>query len=478
MDEVIEGPGLAPIEGDGSEGSESTTESLNHADNAKEFLAGNKDFYRVYDVPGQPTASWMGSRYVISDDTSPLRAAVRDFLNVLYDSLPATKKGRAKLKSAAYCRDVTAEVIIKLPPIRKAAFDAHEYVLYVAGDVAVNLTTAEEYTARREDFITQRLYIAPDYSTPASRFDRFMDEITLGNPELKRFLLRLMAICLTAHPYQGLFFFWGKGRNGKGVLLRLLSRILGSTFTCTFRPNELTASKYNEDKAMRSFNKLEGKRLATIDESVGSNLNYPILKLMSGGDALSAARMRQDERQFSPTHKCIFPTNEKPELPNDPAFRGRTFFVPFLADYSDRAKQDSMLEITLAAEAPSILGQLIKLCPDVIANGLQPPKIVTDATTELLEENDLAAQFKADMLTDAPGKTVSLDDMGAAIQTWLSGSATAGLSARSSYRNADQTEKILSELKGKYVCKRLRPEGRSGRRVLHFIDVDLIVENS
>jgi hypothetical protein len=38
-------------------------------------------------------------------------------------------------------------------------------------------------------------------------------------------------------------------------------------------------------------------------------------------------------------------------LPN-PAFRGRVYFVPFLADYSDRAKQDSILEPTLAAEAP------------------------------------------------------------------------------------------------------------------------------
>jgi putative DNA primase/helicase len=313
-------------------------------------------------------------------------------------------------------------VLLKLPPIRKAAFDAHEYILYVANGVAVNLATGEEYPARREDFITQRLYLSPDYSMPTPGFDKFMDNITLGNSELKRFLLRLMALCLTAHPYQGLFFFYGVGRNGKGVLLRLLARILGTVFTCTFRPNELTLSKYNEDKAMRSFNKLEGKRLATIDESVGSNMNYPILKLMSSGDALSAARMRQDERQFPPTHKCVFPTNEKPELPNDPAFRNRVFFVPFLADYSDRAKQDATLETTLAAEAPGVLGQLIRLCPDVILNGLQPPQIVTDATSELLEENDLTKQFREDLLMDSAGSTVSRDAMGGGIQKWLGGS--------------------------------------------------------
>lgn len=144
------------------------------------------------------------------------------------------------------------------------------------------------------------------------RWDRFLDEITLGNTELKTFLLRLCALCLTAHPFQGLFFLWGRGRNGKGVLLRLLVHILGQGFTASFRPNELAVSKYDEDKARRSFNKLEAARLATVDESLGSNLNLPILKLMSGGDNISAARMRQDDRQFKPTHKLVLPTNEKP----------------------------------------------------------------------------------------------------------------------------------------------------------------------
>ena len=194
------------------------------------------------------------------------------------------------------------------------------------------------------------------------------------------FLIRLCALCLTAHPFQGLFFPLGVEAETEKVLLRLLAHILGRGFTATFRPNELTVSKYDEDKAKRSLNKLEGTRLATVDESLGANLNLPILKLISGGDNLSAARMRQDDRLFKPTQKSVLPTNKKPELPNDPAFRGRVYFVPFLADFSDRAKQDPNLESTLVAEAPGVLAQLIRLCPDVIESGLQAPVIVSDAT--------------------------------------------------------------------------------------------------
>lgn len=456
----------------GSDAAKAETElpSLNHADIAKDFLSSEcgKNFYRVYDVSGKPVASWTGTRWVISDDTDLLRSGVRDYLDRLHDSLPKPEKGRdyrTKLKSAPFCRDVTTEVLIKLPPIKREAFDRDEYTLGLPDGMVAELRTGAIRPMRRENFVSQRLYLKPDSVKSTPRFDRFLDEITVANVELKTFILRLCALCLTAHPFQGLFFFWGRGRNGKGVLLRLLASILGRSFTATFRPNELTVSKYDEDKAKRSLNKLEGTRLATVDESLGSNLNLPLLKLMSGGDVLSAARMRQDDRQFKPSHKLVLPTNEKPDLPNDPAFRGRVFFVPFLADYSDREKQDLELEATLATEAPGILARLIALCPDVIANGLRAPKTVTDATSELLEENDLAKQFQEDMLTDSPGQNVPFDDMERSVHSWLMGGG-----------QNRQADRILTELKVRYRYKRLRPEGKRGRQVHCFLDVAFIEE--
>jgi putative DNA primase/helicase len=450
---------------------------LNHADLARDFLASEygKDFYRVYDIPTKPVASWTGTRWVIADDTELLRSGVRDYLNRLHASLPPPEKGRdyrAKLKSAPFCRDTTTEALIKLPPIRQEMFDRDEYLLGLNNGTVAELRTGIIRPMRREDLISRRIYIQPDPDMHVSRWPRFLDEITLSNAELQTFLERLCALCLTAHPFQGLFFFWGKGRNGKGVLLRLLAYILGRGLTATFRPNELTVSRYDEDKARRSFNKLEGTRLATVDESLGSNLNLPILKLMSGGDTLSAARMRQDDRQFKPSHKLILPTNEKPELPNDPAFQGRTYFVPFLADFRDRSKQDPNLEATLRAEAPGILARLIALCPDVVANGLQAPKTVTDATAELLEENDVAKQFQEDMLIDAPGQNVSFDAMESAVNTWLMGGASRGLIAHAHGPNR-QAERIIAELKARYTYKRLRPYGNRNRRVYFFLNVTL-----
>jgi putative DNA primase/helicase len=455
---------------------------LNHADLARDFLASEygKNFYRVYDIPSKPVASWTGTRWVIADDTDLLRSCVRDYLNRLHASLPPPAKGRdyrAKLKSAPFCRDVTTEALIKLTPIRQETFDCDEYLLGLNNGTVAELRTGTIRAMRREDFISRRIYIQPDADMPVPRWLRFLDEITLGNRELQTFLERLCALCLTAHPFQGLFFAFGRGRNGKGVLLRLLAYILGRSLAATFRPNELTVSRYDEDKARRSFNKLEGTRLATVDESLGSNLNLPILKLMSGGDTLSAARMRQDDRQFKPSHKLILPTNEKPELPNDPAFQGRTFFVPFLADFRDRSKQDPHLETTLRAEAPGILARLIALCPDVIANGLQAPKTVTDATAELLEENDIAKQFQEDMLIDAPGQSVPFDAMETAVNRWLMGGASRGLVVHAPGQNRP-AQQIMAELKARYTYKRLRPEGNRNRKVYFFLNVRLREEEA
>ena len=94
---------------------------------------------------------------------------------------------------------------------------------------------------RREDFITRRVNVAPDANCPTSRFDRFpLLEITCGDEALANYVLRICALCLTAIPYQGLFFLWGRGRNGKGVLIRTLTAILGEGIMAwPLRPSEI-----------------------------------------------------------------------------------------------------------------------------------------------------------------------------------------------------------------------------------------------
>lgn len=445
-------------------------------------------------------AVWTGKRWIESDrgyrllDGIISRWCDRLFVEMPPPAPTARSDYRKKFMEARFQRGVRHLLITRLAQPGETCtselevFNTKPFLLGMkdkAGRYLVaELAKGTIREMQRDDFISKCLRIGADGSVPTPRTDRFFDEITLGDTELKAFLLRLCALILTAHPYQGIFFAWGKGRNGKGCLLRLMTYVLSTQFVGILRGAELVVSKYDSDRAKRTYNKLEGARLATTSEAVGENLNLQMLKEMTGGDRLASAKMRQDERTFAPTHKLVLPTNERPVLPNDAAFKGRVYFVPFLADFTDRKKQDPELEPTMQREAPGFLAKLIALSPDVIAhiNALPAPQSVLEATTEMFEENDLAGQFKDDMFEATPGRHLSFDAAQQAAQDWLidapprkektSGIMVVGVTQNYHERNK-QIAQIMTGLKTRYVYKRLRPEGTRGRRVFHFLDVSL-----
>jgi phage/plasmid-associated DNA primase len=237
-------------------------------------------------------------------------------------------------------------------------------------------------------------------------------------------------------------------------------------------------SKFGDEAMKRTFANLKGKRLVTVTESVAGNLNTSMLKLMSGGDALSGARMRQDQEVFKPTHKVLLPTNDRPQLPADPAFRGRVHMIPFGANFTGR--EDRTLDHTLQhTELPGILHRLITLCPDVIENGLRPPASVLAETDQLFTELDITKQFRDDCLeTDASAETPE-SEMEEGIAEWLRAQGTGGIVASISGQDS-KGERILKELRHqpdiKYVRRRRdgeRAEGKGRGRAWVYAGVKL-----
>jgi P4 family phage/plasmid primase-like protien len=368
-----------------------------------------------------------------------------------------------RLYDATFINGVVRCVKPYLPPVKAEVFDREPYMLGLPDCRVIDLRTSAVRDMRREDYISQRIDVAPDPNCPTPRFDRFISEITCGDGALANYLLRLCALCLTADPYQGLFFLWGRGRNGKGVLIRMLTAILGDgRFAWPLRPSEITVSRFGDDGMKRTFAGLKGKRLVTVSESVSGNLNLSMLKLMSGGDTLSAAHMRQDAVAFKPTHKVLLPTNDRPQLPADPAFRGRVHMIPFLANFTGR--EDRSLDHTLQyVELPGILYRLTTLCPDVIENGLRPPASVLAETDQLFTELDVTKQFRDDCLESEPGAETPAVDMERAVAEWMREQSAAGVTV-SMGGHESQGEVILRELKHQPDIKygRVRRGGEQG----------------
>lgn len=393
--------------------------ALLQADLGTDFLRENHDFLLITDVNPLLLAAWTGNGWELRPDRRLLSKAVNAHLKHLYALYPPPVEGRDRrgmLKASDTLGGVVSYAWLDLPETRRERFDTDEYLLGLPGGLAANLRTGEVRQMQREDYISRCLTVAPDANHPTPRWTRFLREIACGDAELADYLRRLTALCLTAHPQQAIFALYGSGRNGKGSYIRVIQGILGNS-AVMLRPRELAESKFADDANKRTLSTLESARFVCVQEAVASSLDFPLLKVLSGGDTVSAAGMRENARQIKPTWKLFLTTNEQPVFPADAAFRGRVHLVPFRADFSEAP--ETTIDATLRGELPGILAELLEVCPSVIRDGLRPPAAVRVSTDELFAELDIAGRFQADCLVSAPDEAVAVADVNTAAIVWV-----------------------------------------------------------
>ncbi|HEX4309683.1 MAG TPA: phage/plasmid primase, P4 family [Acidobacteriaceae bacterium] len=435
---------------------------LLQADLGVDFLRDNQDFALLVGTNPPLLAAWTGKAWEVRPDRRLLSKAVNAHLKNLYALYPPPAEGRDRrgmLKASDTLGGVVSYAWLDLSETRREQFDTDEYLLGLPGGLAANLRTGEVRHMQREDYISRCLTVAPDANHPTPRWTRFLREIAGGDADLAEYLRRLCALCLTAHAEHAIFALYGSGRNGKGSYIRVIQGILGS-MAVLLRPRELAESKFADDANKRTLSTLDGARLVCVQEAKTDNLDFPLLKVLSGGDTVSAAAMRENARQIKPTWKLFLTTNEQPIFPADAAFRGRVHLVPFRADFSEAP--ETTIDGTLHGELPGILAELIALCPSVIRDGLGKPAAVKNSTEELFAELDVAAQFRAACLEGSPDGKVSYADMVRAVTVWTSNSELDG----------DVIQKVIADLKKqkgvKYkTCK------IDGRPVKGFVGVRL-----
>jgi putative DNA primase/helicase len=139
---------------------------------------------------------------------------------------------------------------------------------------------------------------------------------------------------------------------------------------------------------------LVGARMVTaIETEQGRAWAEARIKTLTGGDRVKARFMRQDFFEFRPQFKLWVAGNHQPTLRTvDEAMRRRFNMVPFEVTIP-LEERDKDLTAKLRAEWPQILRWLIEGCLAWQAGGLQPPKIVTDATGRYMEAQDAFAAW-------------------------------------------------------------------------------------
>jgi putative DNA primase/helicase len=227
--------------------------------------------------------------------------------------------------------------------------------------------------------------------TPHPLWSAFLERIA-PDPELRKFLKRWCGYSMTGATTEHKFCFaYGTGANGKSTFTNTIAGILGDYATVA---DVGTFIASNTDRHPTDVAKLHGFRLVVAQETEkGRRWDEAKIKTMTGGDRMTARFMHCDFFDFVPKFKLWIVGNHKPRLDNvDEAMRRRMLLVPFTVQILPE-ERDPDLPANLKAEWPAILRWMIDGCLEWQQIGLAPPKIVTDATDEYFDDQDLIKQW-------------------------------------------------------------------------------------
>jgi putative DNA primase/helicase len=209
---------------------------------------------------------------------------------------------------------------------RASDFDADPWVLNTP-DGLIDLKTGAMRPAKRDDFVSKITAVGPGRPCPIWR--EFLRRITDGNSELEGFIARSIGYALTGVTREhALFFDYGLGANGKTVKNETIAGLLGD-YALPAPIEMFTASKF--ERHSTDVAALQGARFVTASETeAGRALAEARIKLLTGGETISARRMRRDNVSFKPQFKLFLTGNHKPRLSSrNEAMARRMHLVPF-----------------------------------------------------------------------------------------------------------------------------------------------------
>jgi len=162
-----------------------------------------------------------------------------------------------------------------------------------------------------------------------------------------KYIQKMLGYGITGHIDSRVYFIlFGKGCNGKTVLLNLMSKILCEQYQavskCVFINSN--ANKTGGSEVLQ----LKDCRMATFSEtSANDELNEAIIKMISGNDSITARGLYREPMTFIPLCKLVLCTNFKPDFnANDKANVDRVRLVPLNARFVENpSKQNEYLRI-------------------------------------------------------------------------------------------------------------------------------------
>jgi putative DNA primase/helicase len=414
-DDASAGVGVAVVTGE--EGSSRTSFQLTDRGNA--HLLAQVEHPRLrYAADRDCWLRWHNGRWEVQISDS---AAVQAFI-ALVDAMDHTEKATYahKIRSMSAGAIDKAVRLAKKNPLMEvsiADFDAAPDELNTP-DGVVNLITGDVTPHTPDGLHTRMTSVAVDTELHAPRWNRFLADTFGSDVELIGFIQRLAGYSATGRvTHHVLPFLHGSGANGKSVFLEVLMRILGDYASTT--PADFLLLGGREDEA--AVARLSGLRLVVASEvGPSARFNEQKVKMLTGGDSLTARFLYQNHFTFSPTHKLWLMGNHQPRVDaGGDSFWRRLRLVPFAHTVPEERRIVDLAAQLVREEGPAILAWIIEGARRQVG-GLKEPASVKAATSAYAEEEDHLGRFIEERIRFGGGEHVRLStaDVRHAYEQW------------------------------------------------------------
>lgn len=332
---------------------------------------------------------------IVADEAAELARWVADAPNKAERELREQTMARrfkwAGTSESAPCIEASLRMAATLLACKANALDADPMLLGTPSGV-LDLRTGKHRPHCHDDRITKVAGCDFDARADAPTWTRFLGEIFADDSELIDYVQRLAGYTLSGMRGEHLLpILWGSGANGKSTYLAAMQAMLGD-YASSAAPGLLLQRTGNDHPT--GLADLQGRRLVVVSETgEAGRLNEEQAKLLTGGDTITARRMRMDFYTFKPTHQLMLQTNHRPRVTGtDEGVWRRLRLIPFAVTIP-AAKRDPKLTEKLAGELPGILRWAFEGWQRYVAQGFNEPAAVRLATADYRVASDQFGAF-------------------------------------------------------------------------------------
>jgi putative DNA primase/helicase len=285
-----------------------------------------------------------------------------------------------------------------------------------------------------------------DASCP--KWENFLNQV-LPAPEDRALVQEIFGYCLVPDTrYHKFFLLIGEGGNGKGVVLSVLTELLGEENVSSV-PLEDFADKFGLESTV--------DKLANIVHETEANKKLPegTLKSYVSAERITVNRKHLKDMQVKPSARLLVATNEMPQFKDQSEGMARRF-VPLRFPVSIRPEQrDPDLLSKLLPELPGIfLWALEGLRRLRARNGFDLPESSQALIEEARPERPTSDEFLTQLCEPDPLGWMATEELYVAYRNWCSSMA----------RPVDRKAMFCSRIEGVVGGTRKQREGSNPRR--------------